>query len=187
MTDDEGNPWQTLESELRYTNAWIEVTEHKVITPGGTGGIYATAHFKHLALGIIPLDADGWTWLVGQWRYPLDLYSWEIPEGGGRFDETPLAGAQRELREETGIEAETWQQILEMHLSNSVTDEHCIVFLAAGLTNGPSSPEDTERLALRHLPFEDAYQMVLRGEITDAISVATILRLKLMLAERPSS
>jgi 8-oxo-dGTP pyrophosphatase MutT (NUDIX family) len=153
-----------------------------VITPGGSPGIYGTIHFHHLAIGIIPLDDQGNTWLVGQWRYPLGLYSWEIPEGGGDPDLPALESAKRELKEETGIEAASWQLILEMHLSNSVTDEHCFVYLATGLSFGESSPDETERVGSPPA-LEDAYQRVLRGEITDAISVAAILRLKLLLGE----
>ena len=186
VTKPEGNPWQTLSSDLKYSNPWIDLTEHQVITPGGSPGIYGTIHLHHLAIGIIALDGQGNTWLVGQWRYPLGLYSWEIPEGGGSLNLPPLESAKRELKEETGIEAASWQRILEMHLSNSVTDERCFVYLATGLSFDESTPDETEALTVRKLLFEDAYQMVLRGEITDAISVAAILRLKLILAEGPT-
>ena len=182
MTEDE-NPWQTLSSELKYDNRWIRVTEHQVVNPNGGRGIYGTVHFKNLAIGVVPLDDEGNTWLVGQYRYPLRRYSWEIPEGGGDLDLDPLESARRELREETGIEAGSWQKLIEMHLSNSVTDEHAIVYLARDLRFGAAEPEETEALALRRLPFEEVYRMVLTGVITDAISVCAILRLKLLLTD----
>ncbi len=183
MVDEETNPWQTLASEQRYANAWIEVTHHDVVTPGGTPGIYGTVHFKHLAIGILPIDAEGFTWLVGQYRYPLQRYSWEIPEGGGEPGATPLESAKRELKEETGLAAAGWDLLLELDLSNSVTDEHAFIYLARDLTPGASSPEDTEQLSLRRLPFEEAYAMALDGRITDVMSVAALLRYKLMLRE----
>jgi 8-oxo-dGTP pyrophosphatase MutT (NUDIX family) len=176
----ENNPWRTLSSTPVYDNPWISVTEHRVIKPSGGEGIYGVVHFKNRAIGVLPLDKEGYTWLVGQYRYTLNRYSWEIPEGGGRLDEEPLAAAQRELKEETGIEADEWREILRMHLSNSVTDELAIVYLARGLRMGTAQPEDTEQLQVRRVPFEEAYRMVCAGEITDAISVAAILRVKLM-------
>ncbi|MCL6476146.1 MAG: NUDIX hydrolase [Firmicutes bacterium] len=177
----EGNPWRTLSSTPVYDNPWISVTEHRVIKPSGGEGIYGVVHFKNRAIGVLPLDGEGCTWLVGQYRYTLNSYSWEIPEGGGRLDEEPLAAAQRELKEETGMEADEWREILRMHLSNSVTDELAIVYLARGLRMGMAQPEDTEQLQVRRVPFEEAYRMVCTGEITDAISVAAILRAQLML------
>src|SRR5678815_1170951 len=123
------NPWKTLSSETRYDNNWITVTEHRVLNPAQSPAIYGAVHFKNIAIGIIPIDENGFTWLVGQYRYPLKAYSWEIPEGGGKYAEPPLEAAKRELKEETGLEAAHWEQILEMHLSNSVTDERAIVFL----------------------------------------------------------
>ncbi|HLF79299.1 MAG TPA: NUDIX hydrolase, partial [Dehalococcoidia bacterium] len=141
MAEDAGpeeNPWQTLSSELKYSNPWIEVTEHQVVNPSGGPGIYGTVHFKHLAIGILPLDHEGYTWLVGQYRYPLERYSWEIPEGGGVHGVDPLDSAKRELQEETGIEAKNWQRLVEIDMSNSVSDERATVFLATGLTFGES-------------------------------------------------
>jgi 8-oxo-dGTP pyrophosphatase MutT (NUDIX family) len=174
------NPWRTLSSERKYNNAWIEVTEHQVVNPGGGRGIYGTVHFKNRAIGVLPIDADGNTWLVGQYRYPLWRYSWEIPEGGGALDVEPVESAKRELREETGLVAASWQKLLELHLSNSVTDEGAVIFLATELSQGEAAPEETEALSLRKLPFDEAYAMVLAGEITDVISVAAILRYKLL-------
>jgi len=172
----EKNPWTTLSSETRYENKWITVTEHQVLTPANSPGIYGTVHFKHLAVGVVPVDTDGFTWLVGQYRYPLKAYSWEIPEGGGSLSVTPLETAKRELKEETGMEATRWEQIVEMHLSNSVSDERAVIFLATGLTEGAPSPDETEVLTVRKILLKDAIGMVERSEITDAMSVAGLLK-----------
>jgi len=180
----EKNPWTTLSSETQYDNPWITVTEHQVLTPAQTPGIYGTVHFKNIAIGIVPIDANGFTWLVGQYRYPLKAYSWEIPEGGGNLHEPPLQSAKRELKEETGLEASRWEQILEMHLSNSATDERAVVFLATELTEGLSSPEETEDLSVRKVSLANALEMVERGEVTDAVSVAAILKVNLLLQNR---
>jgi 8-oxo-dGTP pyrophosphatase MutT (NUDIX family) len=180
---DAENPWRTLSSEVRYDNPWISVTHADVITPGGSAGIYGTVHFKSLALGVIVLDSEMHTYLVGQWRYPLGRYSWEIPEGGGDPAVDPLLSIQRELKEETGIEAESWRPLMQIDLSNSVTDEVAMVWLATGLSFGEAQPEDTEALQLKRVPFDEAYAMALDGRITDAISVAALLRLRLLQLE----
>jgi len=138
-------------------------------------------HFQNLAIGIIPIDADGFTYLVGQYRFPLEQYSWEIPEGGGKLGVPPLESAQRELLEETGLTAQNWTPLLDMDLSNSVSDEVAHIFLATGLTQGQAQPEETEDLAVKKLPIAEACEMVLRGEITDSLSVAGLLRVQLML------
>jgi 8-oxo-dGTP pyrophosphatase MutT (NUDIX family) len=174
------NPWKTLESQVQYDNPWIKVTEHQVINPSGKNGIYGTVHFKNLAIGIIPMDEDGNIWLVGQYRFPMKSYSWEIPEGGGNRSVAPILSAKRELQEETGIVANDWQNILEMDLSNSATDERAIIFLAKDLTFGTANPEPTEKLQIKKLQFEDAYNMVLSGEIRDSLSVAGLMRIKLL-------
>lgn len=175
------NPWQTLASEEKYDNNWINVTEHQVINPSGGNGIYGEIHFKNFAIGILPLDDELNTWLVGQYRFPLKAYSWEIPEGGGPLSEDPLESARRELLEETGMSAENWREIQRMHLSNSVSDEFSIIYIATDLIEGIAMPEETEELVVKKLPFEEVYQMVLNGEITDSMSVAAILKVKLML------
>jgi 8-oxo-dGTP pyrophosphatase MutT (NUDIX family) len=177
------NPWKILAGRTIYDNQWIGVTEYEVINPGGGRGIYGKVRFKSLAIGILPLDDQGNTWLVGQYRFPLDAYSWEIPEGGGDPAVPPVESARRELLEETGLVANDWTELMEMHLSNSVTDERAFIFLARGLDQQEAAPEETEQLVVRQLPFEEAYQMVERGEITDSMSVAAILKTKLMLLQ----
>jgi 8-oxo-dGTP pyrophosphatase MutT (NUDIX family) len=171
------NPWKTLSTREVYQNKWISLTEHEVINPAGGNGIYGKVHFKNKAIGIIPLDAQGNIWMVGQYRYALNEYSWEIPEGGGPLDAPPLESAQRELKEETGISATHWQLIMRFHTSNSVTDEESFVFLAEGLTLGENQLEETEAdLVVKKLPFQEALKMVMNGEITDSMSVAGILK-----------
>ena len=178
-----GNPWKVLKSRQIYDNAWIKLTEHEVINPSGGQGIYGEVHFKNLAIGIVVLDPAYNTWLVGQYRFPLKAYSWEIPEGGGMPDIDPVLSAKRELQEETGILAAKLTEIQKMHLSNSVSDELAIIYIAQDLQMGVSSPEETEDLEIRKLPFEEAYQMVLNGEITDSMSVAGILKTKILIEQ----
>jgi 8-oxo-dGTP pyrophosphatase MutT (NUDIX family) len=172
----EGNPWRTLSTRLIYENPWIKVREDQVIRPDGNPGIYGVVELQNWAIGVVPLTEDGDTFLVGQYRYTLGFYSWEIPEGGGAKTETPLQAAQRELREETGITAATWTYLGEAHLSNSATDEAGCVFLAEGLTMGEAEPDGTEQLGLRRVPFQEAVRMALTGEISDALAVVGLLR-----------
>lgn len=181
MSDIQNGTWTILSKKKIYDNPWIAVDHHEVLQPSGQKGIYGTVHFKNLAIAILPLDHEGNTWLVGQHRFPLRQYSWEIPEGGAPQGESPLEAAKRELREETGLTATSWEKILEMHLSNSVTDERAIAFIARGLTEGPSDPEGTEDISLKKVPFDLVYQDVIRGNITDALTVATVLRAKLLM------
>lgn len=180
MKDNTNNPWITVSYTSVYENNWISLTEHQVINPAGGEGIYGTVHFKNLAIGILVLDEEDNTWLVGQYRYPLNQYSWEIPEGGGPLETDPLESAKRELLEETGITANSWTEIQRMHLSNSVSNELSIIYLATNLTYGEPCPEETEQLTLRKLPFDEAFEMVMSGEITDSLSVAAILKVKIL-------
>ena len=152
-----------------------------MLTPKKTPGIYGTVHFKSLATGVIPIDVDGSTYLVGQYRYVLDAYSWEMPEGGGKPGVPVLESVQRELLEETGFTARNWLEMMRMHLSNSVSDEVATCFLAWDLVPGTPCPDEGEQLAIRRLPLREAVAMVWDGEITDAMSVAAFLRLELML------
>ena len=169
--------------EERYSTPWIAVSHHEVIDPSGTPGIYGVIHFKNLAVGIVALDEELNTWIVGQYRYPLGVYSWEIPEGGGRRDRPAIDSAKRELREEVGIEAERWTEILHMDLSNSASDEEAILYVAQGLTFFDPEPDHNEELAMRKLPFQELYAMVQRGEIRDSLAVTAVLKVKLMLLE----
>ncbi len=181
LTIVELNPWKTLSEKELYDNAWINVSEHQVINPSGNHGIYGKVHFKNKAIGIIPIDFDGNTWLVGQYRYTLNEYSWEIPMGGGSISEEILISAKRELKEETGLVAKKWNNILRIHTSNSVTDEEGFVFLAEDLTQEETAFEETEKLEIKKLPFSEAMDMVINGSITDSISIAGLLKVHLMM------
>ncbi|SNR94031.1 NUDIX domain-containing protein [Belliella buryatensis] len=175
------NPWTTKSIKEVYDNPWISVSHREVITPNQTEGIYGKVHFKNKAIGIIPLDQDGNTWLVGQYRYTIDAYSWEIPMGGGLIENDILDVAKRELQEETGLTAFKWTQLMKLHTSNSVTDEVGYVFLAEMLEEGESNFDPTEKLVIRKLPLIKAISMVMEGEITDAISIAGLLKVAKLL------
>jgi ADP-ribose pyrophosphatase len=174
------SPWQTLSREVKYENPWIQVEEHQVINPAGNEGIYGTVNFKNRAVAIVALFENGDTLLVGQYRYPLQQYHWELPMGGAPEDESTLSCAQRELQEETGFTAVKWQQILSMHLSNSITQEQGSTFIAEGLQAGEMSLEDTEDISCQRVPFERVFQQVMAGEITDAMTVASIMKVRLL-------
>jgi 8-oxo-dGTP pyrophosphatase MutT (NUDIX family) len=175
MTPDETkNPWLTLSSKRVYDNPWITVREDRVVRPDGEPGIYGVVHYKNIAVGVLAIEDDH-LYLVGQYRYPLKRYSWEIPEGGCQEGEEPRCAAQRELREETGLDAARWQMLGEAYLSNSVADEYAVWFLATGLVPGERRPEGTERLSLRRVPLREALTMALDGEITDALSLLALM------------
>lgn len=176
----ENNPWTIISEKKVYDNKWINVTEYAVVNPSGGEGIYGKVHFKNLAVGIVALDDHEQLWLVGQYRFALNQFSWEIPEGGAPVGTDPLESAKRELKEETGVYATDWKHLLSMHLSNSVSDELAIVYLATGLKEGEAAPEDTEDLYTRQVSLEEAWQMVENGIITDSMSVAAITKIKLM-------
>ncbi|AMJ68234.1 NUDIX domain-containing protein [Hymenobacter sp. PAMC 26628] len=182
--DETHNPWRVLASAVKYQNPWISVREDQVLNPAGGPGIYGVVSMKNKAIGIIPVDAEGNTWLVGQYRYPLNEYSWEIPMGGGPVELDVLESAQRELREETGLLAARWTRIARLHTSNSVTDEEGFVYLAEDLTLGETEPEETEDLRLWKLPLAEAVRMAMDDRITDGISVAGLLKAERILAAR---
>ena len=173
--------WRTKRADVRYDNPWIRVTHREVVAPTGADGIYGVVHFKSCAVGVVPLDADLHVRLVGQWRYPLDAWSWEIPEGGAPEGEDPLEAARRELAEECGLAAARWTPLLELHTSNSVTDELGRVWLARELTEVASAPDGTERLDVRRVPFDEALAMAMDGRITDSLSLAALLKLGLLI------
>lgn len=172
--------WVQLSQDTVYENPWISVTHEKVTRPNGSEGIYGVVHFKNQAVGIVPIDDEGNTWLVKQSRYSLGQYTWEIPEGGSPIGEDPLDTAKRELNEEVGLTAEQWQPLMTLHTSNSVTDEEAIIFTARGIANGKQALEDTEDIECRKLPLKEAITMAMNGEITDAMSVCALLKLSLL-------
>ncbi len=170
------NPWITHSTRLVYENPWIRVTESQVTNPSGGQGIYGVVHYRNRAIGVLPIDEEDQIWLVGQYRYTLGTYEWEIPEGGCPAGETPLEAAKRELREETGLVATDYKILLDdIALSNSVSNERATIFVATGLTQSAAEPEETEELRVRRLPLSEAIAMVRRGEITDSISVIALL------------
>jgi len=173
-------PWQVVSRQQVYDNRWIRLTHHEVINPAGQPGIYGTIHFKNQGIGVVPVDGEMHTYLVGQYRFALDAYSWEIPEGGGLVGTDPQAAAARELAEETGLRAARWQKMVEGELSNSVTDEQFIGFLAWDLAQGAAAPEPSEELKVQRLPLVEAFAMVEAGEIRDALSILTLQAIELL-------
>jgi 8-oxo-dGTP pyrophosphatase MutT (NUDIX family) len=171
-------PWTQVSVQSVYRNAWIHLEHHEVLRPDGKKGVYGVVHFVHHALGVVALDETGWIWLVGQHRYPLDIYSWEIPEGGGSPDETHLQGIQRELREEAGIEATQWVDLGALHTSNSVCNETGRVFMARGITQGTAHPDGDEQIQIKKIRFAEALAMAADARITDCISIVALFRVR---------
>jgi 8-oxo-dGDP phosphatase len=178
------NPWRTTGSAVVYANPWITVREDAVVRPDGSPGIYGVVGFRTVALGAVARYADGTTVLVGQYRYTLDAWSWEIPEGGGDPLLAPEQELARELEEETGLVAGRLTPLGEVHTSNSVTDERGLLFLAEDLTEGLPRPEPTEQLVRWRLPLDEAVAMAYDGRITDSMSVAGLLRAERLLRDR---
>ena len=175
---DPANPWTTLSTRRHYENDWIAVDEHQVRNAAGHTSPYGTVHFKHCGVIILPIDRDGHVHLVGQYRYAAGHYSWEVPAGGGDPDEEPIEAARRELREEMGLTAESWLELLRLTLSGAITDQRAVCFVAWRLGQHEREPDEQEVLQRRRVPFPEALRMALGGEITEAISVATILALQ---------
>lgn len=169
-------PWTVESGRSVYKNPWIDVADYKVTRPDGAPGQYGVVAFANLAIGVLPIDADGMTTLVGQHRFPHDAYSWELPEGGGRIGADPLLSAQRELLEETGYRARHWLEFAAFDVSNSVTDEKSVCFLAWDLEPGPAAPEPDEVLSQRRISFFDLHEMVLRGDIRDSLTIIMVLK-----------
>lgn len=180
MEETVAGPWTRRTRRVAYENPWITIWHDEVIRPDGEPGIYGVVHFANLAVGVLALDDADRVLLVGQHRYALDLYSWEIPEGGVPAGESPLDGARRELREETGIEAAYWIELARCHLSNSVSDEEAVLYLATGLTQGVATPDGTESLAIRWRPFDEVLAMTMDGRITDAMTIMAVQRAALV-------
>lgn len=182
IVDEHRNPWVTKSSELRYENPWITVRHDDVLDPSGRRGIYGVVTPMNFALGVLPVFPDGTVLLVGQYRYPLNRYSWEMPEGGGAKDLDPMISIARELQEETGHEAGSWLEISDITLSNSVTDERAICWVAWNLAPlaGGAEPESTEDLALWRVPFSRLVDLVWSGEVFDSMTVVTVAKLEAM-------
>lgn len=171
--------WKRLSSQVVYDNPWITVFDEQVINPAGGENQYGRVHFKSKAIAIVPIDEEGNTWLVGQDRYTTGKYSWEVPMGGSNPGEEPAVAARRELKEETGLTAGALEPIMRLHTSNSITDEEGFVFIATALREEEPEFDEMEVLKIRKLPLADAVDMVRLGEITDAISIAALLRIRL--------
>lgn len=172
-------PWLRHSRRTAYENPWISVWHDEVSRPDGSPGIYGVVHFANLAAGVVVIDDQDRVLLVGQHRYTLDEWAWEIPEGGVAPDEAPLDGIRRELREETGVEAAEWVELARVDLSNSVTDERGILWLATGVRHGEAAPEPSEAIESRWLPFEEALAMTLDGRITDVLTIVGLQRVAL--------
>lgn len=173
-------PWTVLSRERVYENPWIEVDHHDILTPNGTPGLYGVVGLRNDAVGVLPIDAQGRTILVGQHRFPRDYYSWELPEGGGAKDRPAAESALRELAEETGLTARRWTELLVMDLSNAITDERAYGFLAWDLVVGEPDHDDAERIEIRRVPYRAALDMAYTGEIVDAFSQAMLFKAELM-------
>lgn len=183
MEESYANPWKTVSTKEIYDNPWISLTHRDVINPSGNPGIYGVVHFKNLAIGVVPLDENYNTWLVGQFRYTINEYTWEIPEGGCPLNTPPLLSAKRELLEETGISANQWTDLGDVQVSNSVTDELGKMYLAQGLSFGEAQPEETEQLIVKKVPLSEAIAMVFNQKIKDCLSVIALLKVHLLIQE----
>jgi 8-oxo-dGTP pyrophosphatase MutT (NUDIX family) len=177
-------PWTVKSERLVFENPWIAIEDHAVVHPDGAAGEYGVVRFKNLAIGVLPVDADGNVFLVGQHRYPLDRYSWELPEGGGGLDVPAIESARRELEEETGVVAREWRELATFDISNSVTDERAICYLAWDLTPGNAAPDGSEALTMKKVKFEELLEMVMNGSISDSLTIIMTLKAHLLALRR---
>lgn len=169
------NPWQTQSSRIVYRNSWIRVREDQVTRPDGEPGIYGVVEIRP-SVGIVAINQDDEIALVGQWRYSVSRYSWEIPRGGSHAGETDmLAVAKRELAEEAGITAEHWRVLGPVDVCNGVADDVQTLFCATGLHACETRLDPEEDIAVMWHPFEEAVRMAMDGRITEVCSVAAIL------------
>jgi ADP-ribose pyrophosphatase len=173
---DNQNPWTILSRETVFEDPWLRLVQHQVRDAREERRTYATVQFKKRGVSILPIDHEGYTYLIGQWRLPLERYCWELPAGGCGRDESPIAGARRELKEEAGFSAREWRELLRIDLSTAITDETATCFLAWQLDRCVPAPDPQEILAERRLPFAEVLELVWNGEITDALSVAAVLK-----------
>ena len=181
-----GTPWKPGTQRVAFESAWITVIDQQATAPTGRLAQYGMVRFKNLAIAVLPIHDDGTVTLVGQHRFPLGDYSWELPEGGAPLDEDPLAGAKRELGEETGLAAAEWREVMRTQLSNSVTDERMIGYLALGLSEAEDAhhADETEAIALVRVPFREALDAAVAGHLPDMLTVAMLLRGYHMARER---
>lgn len=174
--EEDGDPWVIKRAKRTFENQWLALDEYDVVRPDGHDGTYTVVRPHRVAVGVLPIEPDGNVHLVGQWRFPLGHYSWEMPEGGAEPGEDPLRCAERELAEETGFKAGRYERVLEMDISNSLTDERAVIYLAFDLEAGDASPEGTEVLRRRRAHFTDVLDRVVDGRIRDGLTVAAVLR-----------
>jgi 8-oxo-dGTP pyrophosphatase MutT (NUDIX family) len=177
-------PWTRRARHVAYENPWIQLRHDDVVRPDGSPGIYGVIHFENAAIGVVAVGDDGRLLLVGQHRYPLDRYSWELPEGGSPLDEDPVEGARRELAEETGFTAGSIRKLFAFSLSNSVSDETGVIYLATELVEGTASPEPTEDLDVRWATLDEVLAEIEAGDIHDMMTIAGVYRYALELAVR---
>lgn len=168
--------WRDAGSSVMFENPWMRLTRHEATAPTGLQADYVVMRPQNMSVGVLPIHEDGTITLVGQQRFALMNWSWEMPEGGAPFNEDPLEGAKRELAEEAGLEAVVWHPALKVEMTNSITDERAMAWLAWGLTPVPIAPDPTEIIRVARVPFGDLLRNVGNGAVRDMFTVATVLR-----------